>query len=64
MVFSSYLTEAAGRKDDHNSSSGGTGIIKLGAIRDIMDKVRTSVCHIFQIFITVMDYALNITIPS
>ena len=33
-----YFSEAEGRRDDNKSS--GSGIIKLGAIRDIMDKVK------------------------
>ena len=35
---SHYFSEAEGRRDDNKSS--GSGIIKLGAIRDIMDKVK------------------------
>ena len=38
-----YFSEAEGRRDDNKSS--GSGIIKLGAIRDIMDKVKYHVTY-------------------
>ena len=42
LIFIVYFTEAEGRRHDDDPRSNRSGIIKLGAIRDIMDRVRTN----------------------
>ena len=42
LIFIVYFTEAEGRRHDDDPRSNRSGIIKLGAIRDIMDRVRSN----------------------
>ena len=49
LIFTVYFTEAEGRRHDDDPRSNRSGIIKLGAIRDIMDRVRTNSMIILKV---------------